>query len=107
MIELAEVISELRSELDRARTSGTDDGLRFELGPIDLEVTVGLEKKGGAGAKVRFYVIELGGEGELTSTTTQRIRLTLKPTLPVDNAIKQHEQRVNAYVGGASMTDER
>ena len=52
MIELAEVVSQLRGELDRARKVAEDEELQFALGPIEFEVTVGLEREGGAGANV-------------------------------------------------------
>ena len=58
MIELSEMISELRRELDQAIDAGVDERLRFELGPVEVEVTVGLDSKGTAGAKVRFWVVE-------------------------------------------------
>ena len=73
MIELAEVIVELRRELDRARaTVDPGEKLRFELGPVELEATVAVEKKGGAGAKIRFWVVELGGDAEVARSSTQR-----------------------------------
>ena len=86
MIELSEMISELRRELYRAIDSGTDERLRFELGPVEVEVTVGVDSKGTAGAKVRFWVVELGGDGELARSSLQRIKLTLQPRLAGSNA---------------------
>ncbi|MEV6345694.1 trypco2 family protein [Actinoplanes sp. NPDC051851] len=79
MIELSDVIRELRSELQEASAEAPQEGLRFELGPIELEVTVALVREGGASAKVKFYVVELGADGKLAQTSTQRIKLTLKP----------------------------
>jgi Trypsin-co-occurring domain 2 len=81
MIELSEMISELRRELDQAMDAGADERLRFELGPVEVEVTVGLDSKGTAGAKVRFWVVELGGDAELARSSLQRIKLTLQPRL--------------------------
>jgi hypothetical protein len=81
VIELSDMISELRRELYRAISAGTDERLRFELGPVEVEVTVGLDSKGTAGAKVRFWVVELGGDGELARSSLQRIKLTLEPRL--------------------------
>ena len=40
MIELSDVIADLRSELDAARRRGTGEELRFELGSVELEVSV-------------------------------------------------------------------
>jgi hypothetical protein len=82
MVELADVIVELRRELERARaTVDPDEALRFELGPVELEATVAVEKVGGVGAKVRFWVIELGGDAQMTHSSTQRVKLTLQPRL--------------------------
>ena len=61
--------------------AGAGQPLRFELGPVELEATVVVEKGGGGGAKVRFWVIELGGDGKASQATTQRIKLALQPRL--------------------------
>jgi hypothetical protein len=102
MVELAELIRELRSELDAARLSGQDADLRFELGPIELEVVVGVEKEGGAGAKVRIYVLELGGDARATASSTQRIKLTLQPNLVTPAGGPQVP-----YVSGEAIPGER
>ena len=82
MIELSEVIIELRRELEKARaTADPDEKLRFELGPVELEATVAVEKKGGAHAKVHFWVVELGGDAQVGQTSTQRVKMTLQPRL--------------------------
>lgn len=81
MIELAEVIGELRRELQRAMDAGEGELLRFELGPVELEATVAVEKGGGGSAKVRFWVIELGGDAKATQASTQRLKLALQPRL--------------------------
>jgi Trypsin-co-occurring domain 2 len=107
MIELAEVIRQLRGELERARVDAGEEELRFELGPIELEVTVGLEKDGGAGAKVRFCVVELSGDARAAATNTQRIKLTLQPTLPATAALAVEAQRTSVYVSGDEEVGER
>jgi hypothetical protein len=107
LIELAEVIRQLRLELDRARGAAEGEDLRFELGPIDLEVTVGLEAVGGAEGKVRFWVVELGGDARATSTSTQRIKLTLHPTVSTGSAPRGGDRRLSAYVSGGEAADER
>ena len=81
MIELGEVIGELRRELQQAMDAGKGQPLRFVLGPVELEATVVVEKSGGGGAKVRFWVIELGGDGKAGKTSTQRIKLSLQPRM--------------------------
>jgi hypothetical protein len=81
MIELAEVIGELRRELQQAMNAGEDEPLRFELGPVELEATIAVEKGGSGGAKVRFWVIELGGDVKASQSSTQRIKLAFQPRL--------------------------
>ncbi|RZL79668.1 MAG: hypothetical protein EOP32_18855 [Rhodococcus sp. (in: high G+C Gram-positive bacteria)] len=78
-MELAQVISQLREELDTARRAGQDEDLRFELGPVELELTVAVDQQAGPDAKVRFWVIELGASGKVASNATQRIKLLLDP----------------------------
>ncbi|WP_039638679.1 trypco2 family protein [Streptomyces sp. 769] len=86
MIELASVIRDLRAELEQAITAAEGEALRFELGPVELEVSVALERTAQAGAKVRFWVVESGAEATAGATTTQRIKLALQPTLTGTNA---------------------
>ncbi|MFF8787462.1 trypco2 family protein [Streptomyces sp. NPDC015125] len=81
MIELATVIRDLREELEQAVVAAEGERLRFELGTIELEVSVALERTGNAGAKVRFWVVESGANAAVNATRTQRITLALKPTL--------------------------
>jgi hypothetical protein len=78
-VELAELIGQLRAELTKAMVAGDGADLRFELGPVELELTVAVNKEANPGAKVRFWVVELGAEGSVGSQSAQRIRLTLDP----------------------------
>ena len=79
MIELSDLIRDLRSELQTARTAGAGEPLRFEIGPVELDLTVAVTQEGGGGAKVRFYVVELGGDAKVSRETTQHVKLTLQP----------------------------
>ncbi|MCW2859145.1 MAG: sle [Actinoallomurus sp.] len=78
-VELAELIAQLRMDLAEAMRAGADSELRFELGPVELELTVALAKSSGANGKVRFWVVEANADANAASTTTQRIKLTLDP----------------------------
>ncbi|MEY9842136.1 trypco2 family protein [Streptacidiphilus sp. EB103A] len=99
MIELASVIRDLREELKRAIAAASAEALRFELGPIELEVSVALERSGHAGAKVRFWVVESGVDAAVDTTATQRIKLVLQPTL--------RESNNPPFVSGIAEADER
>jgi hypothetical protein len=78
-VELAQVIGQLRQELSAAMREGEGEDLRFELGPVELELTIAVSKEAGPNAKVRFWVVELGADAKVASQATQRITLTLDP----------------------------
>ena len=107
MIELAEVIRQLREELEIARTAATGAELQFEMGPIELEVLVALEKDVGTGLKVRFWVVDLGGDARVSASSTHRIKLTLQPTIPAASPQSAPGSRVSAYVSGGEVAGER
>jgi hypothetical protein len=81
LIELASMVKDLREELQAAIEAGAGEALRFELGAIELEVAVSVERVDSGGGKVRFWVVELGGDHKKDSAATQRIKLSLTPRL--------------------------
>jgi len=94
---LAELVADLREELTRAvAAANPPGGLRFELGPVGLEVSVTVAKEAKPGAKVKFFVVEAGAEGSVSRTATQKVTLTLQPT--VDGR--------QAYVSGGAEAGE-
>lgn len=78
-VELSEVIAELRAELSAAMHAGDGEELRFELGPVELELTLAVSKDAGPSAKVKFWVVEMGADAKLSTQSTQRISLSLEP----------------------------
>lgn len=79
-IELSDLLSSLRAEINRSWGQGQYDVVGFEAGPVDVEVTTEIEVvqfKGKVQAK--FWVLEAGVEAGRTRTTTQRIKLSLIP----------------------------
>ncbi|GLW35052.1 trypco2 family protein [Actinoplanes regularis] len=98
-VELAELVGQLRSALTDAMNAGNDADLRFELGPVELELTVGVNKEVRPGAKVRFWVVELGAEGTMSSQALQRIKLTLDP--------RKAGQDGRPWIGGDEIEGER
>jgi hypothetical protein len=83
-IELSDLIWQLRGELIRAMWGGEHKELRFRAETIELELSIGVEKRGGSKAEAKFWVLGLGATGERTASNTQRLRLTLKPVLADD-----------------------
>jgi hypothetical protein len=78
-LALATVIQDLRQELVEAMIGGENQRLRFEIGPVELDLTVVVGKELKPGAKVRFWVVEAGADSTLSKQTTQRIHLTMQP----------------------------
>lgn len=99
MIELASVIRDLRTELEAAVAAADGSALRFELGPIELEVSLAVERSATAGAKLRFFVVEANSDGKAGSTGTQRVKLTLTPSLSPGGR--------SPYVSGTALTGEQ
>ncbi len=76
---LANVIAALRSELTEAMGQAKDQALKFEVGEINLEFHVEVDREIGAEGKIRFWVVELGADGKLSSASTQTIQVKLTP----------------------------
>lgn len=81
MIQLAEMVRELREQLNHVLVEAGSGPLRFELGPVEIEATVTVDRTGGAGGKVNFWVVEGSSEASVNSSRAHRITLTLQPTL--------------------------
>ena len=80
MIELSELVQQLRNELYRSIVAAKDEPMRFELGSIELEVQFTATREGGVGGKVKFWVfVEAGGEAKATRASVQKVKLTLTP----------------------------
>lgn len=82
MIELAEMIAQLRGELAAAMAAAQDaedDTLRFELGAVQLEAEFAVQRSAGADGRIRFWVVEAGASGQQASSTTHRVTLSLEP----------------------------
>ncbi|HEY9373323.1 trypco2 family protein [Streptomyces sp.] len=102
MLELADMIRELRSELIAATTEGSDRAVRFELGPVEIEATVAVSREAGGGGKVKFWVVEAGADGKYGQAATQRITLTLHPkAVTADGATRA------VLISGDEAADER
>jgi Trypsin-co-occurring domain 2 len=76
---LAEVVQSLRAELYEAMVAGAGQVVRFRVGAVDLEFQVEVSREGGIGGKIRFWVVEAGGEGKVKSASTQAVKLRLEP----------------------------
>ena len=78
-IALAEMIEQLRHELQQAVRAGKDEDIRFKLGEVTLEAQVEVTKEGDAKAGVKFWVVDVGAAGTASKAVTQKIVLKLQP----------------------------
>ena len=53
--------------------------MRFELGPVEVSLTVTVGREAAPGAKVRFWVIEAGADVQVSREAVQEIKLVLTP----------------------------
>ncbi|MFI9149861.1 trypco2 family protein [Streptomyces sp. NPDC053367] len=79
MIELSDLIREVRRQLTAAAADGADETVRFEVGPVEIEASVAVTHEAGADAKVRLWVVDTGANGKYTQAQTQRVTVTLTP----------------------------
>ncbi|MFF5536324.1 trypco2 family protein [Streptomyces cinerochromogenes] len=102
MIDLSDMIRTLRHELNAAIRDGEGDPLRFELGPVEIETTVAVEREAKAGGKVRFWVVTAETEGRLAGARTQRITLTLHPKVVAEDGTP-----TRTLISGTTIPGER
>jgi hypothetical protein len=87
MIELSEVIRELRRQLAASLADGADEVVRFEAGAVEIEATVAVTREAGANSKVRLWVVDAGANGKYAHAQTQRVKVTLTPkSAPADGS---------------------
>lgn len=96
---LAETIRALRVELTEAMESGRDESLRFELGAVELNVTLAITRETTGDAGVRFGVVSFGAKGNTADEVTHQLSLSLSP-VTIDGDGQARAARVNAHSDG-------
>jgi len=81
-VPLAGLIKMLRNELSAARDQADGADINFTVGPIELDLEIGVTKEGEGDAGIRFWVISLGAKGSYQKVQTQHLKLTLTPHGP-------------------------
>ncbi|MFB7370217.1 trypco2 family protein [Streptomyces sp. NPDC056222] len=76
-IQLADLLTSLRSEISRARLDAAGKDVRFRIDSIDLELQVAVEKSAEANAGMRFWVVSLGAKGAAKSAETHTVKISL------------------------------
>ena len=78
-VNLADAVRALRQELKKAIAEGQGQGIRFELGAVEMEFLLEVSREGGGQAGINFWVVSVSGRGAATSGSTHRVTLALKP----------------------------
>lgn len=78
-IELSEAIKQLREQLMVAMAEGADKVLHFRPNSVEVELALEMKQEGGVGAKIKFWVVELGADGKIGRTSTHKLKLNLTP----------------------------
>lgn len=78
-IELSSFVRHLRAELSRARRAGEKSDFAFEVGPIELELEVGVETEVDGEGGVKLWVFDFRGGASEKVARTQRVKVTLQP----------------------------
>jgi hypothetical protein len=76
---LAEAIKGIRAELSDAMAAGEGERLRFDVGAVELEFAVDVQRDLQARAGVKVWVVEIGGSGGWSRDSAHRVKVTLNP----------------------------
>jgi len=81
-ITVADLIYQLRGDLFRAAESGRGRDPKFVVGPVELELAVVVDSSRSRGGKASLWVVDVSAQGQRSTQTTHRIKLTLQPVGP-------------------------
>jgi hypothetical protein len=102
VIELSDLIRGLRQEFVAALAEGDGEPVRFELGAVELEMTVAVNREAGGNGKIRFLVVDADGSGKYSHSQTQRITVSLQP-----KAVAADGTTRTPLIGGGEAGGER
>jgi hypothetical protein len=91
-VGLTEAISVLRQELSEAIAAAATEELRFEVGQVNMEFEVTVEREVGANGKIKFWVLEVGTNASSSSVRTHRLVVPLTPVNAAGGPVMTGEQ---------------
>ncbi|HEV2343447.1 MAG TPA: trypco2 family protein [Actinocrinis sp.] len=77
--ELGEAIAAIRAGIEQAQVEGASSGVKFEVGPVELELSAAVHKDAEGSVKVMLLPWSASAKGGVSAEYTQRIKLTLQP----------------------------
>lgn len=78
-VGLAEVIQQIRGELEQARQASEGERIGFSVDKVSLEFTVQVHHAGTAGGGLRIGVVTAELGGSVDRGTTHRVQVDLQP----------------------------
>lgn len=82
-LELSGVLSALREEIAQAQLEAENEGVRFRVKDIELELQTAIdwEVSGKGGGKIKFLVFDIDSEasGKYKNIKTHKVKLNLQP----------------------------
>jgi Trypsin-co-occurring domain 2 len=99
-IELVDAMRALRAEIERAMTEAEEQQLKFEAMDLKMEFRVGVTHSAEASGGLKFWVLELGGKGAISSETVQTVTLSLKPILADGRPVQITRQAAESPLAG-------
>lgn len=80
--ELGEAIAAIRAGIEQALDDGASSKVKFEVGPVELELAATVHKDAEGSVKVALLPWSASAKGAVSADHTQRIKLTLQPIEP-------------------------
>ncbi len=84
-VGLSEAIAALRGDLSTAWWDGQNGRVRFQVEPVELTLQVGVTGGIEGNAGIKWHILAIGGRKSHETTTTQTLKLTLKPVIYGDD----------------------
>lgn len=78
-VGLAEAISQVRTELEKAIEEGAQSAVAFRAGPVELDFEVAFTKTGAMQGGFQLSVLSLGAKRERSSAATHTVKVMLTP----------------------------
>ncbi|WP_426324882.1 trypco2 family protein [Microbacterium sp. E-13] len=78
-VPLSDAIENVRAELEDAIRRGAGSDVAFEAGPVEMEFEVAFSAEGGGGASFKVWVVDVSARGDVSRTSTNRLKVTLQP----------------------------
>jgi hypothetical protein len=78
-IPLAQMIQELRRELQASERASAHEGLRFKVEGVELELQVGVSREAEGEGGIKFWVVNLGGRYKQGREDVHTFKLKLLP----------------------------